>query len=136
MWLVGAPLLLACTDMRFGQCFDHAYGPIGGIIMLVAGAFALFGFVSLLTYPKKYVPRTWGMRAGVDVVLEARAERQARFVFVAIVGLVLVVAEAFPFYSLVQVWGFDAVGTTADIALFAFSDLLVLFLVYLWAGVD
>jgi hypothetical protein len=137
MILIGAPLLLACTEPGYSGCLAHAYGPIGAVILLVAGGFAVVGFASLLAYRGKEVPRKWGRQTpGMDPALEARAERSARFAFVAIIAAVLSVAEAVPLYSVVQLEGFDPVFTTVDILFYAVADVIVLFLVYLWTGID
>ena len=63
---------------------------------------------------------------------------QARFLIVALLGLALVVVEAFPLYALYQETTsspyptFDPVAFALDLGIFAIADLLVLALAYVY----
>lgn len=137
MVLIGAPLMIECTQPTYGGCLAHDYMAIGALIILISGAFALVGFVSILAYHGKEVPRTWGrVTPAIDPLLEARAERLARLAFVGIIAIGLTAAETFFFYSTVQVEGFDPVFTPIDAIFYVVADIIVLFFVYLWTGLD
>lgn len=129
--------MLACTQPTYGGCLAHDYGYIGALMIFIAGVFSFFGFISLLTYRGSAVPRSREKRfIEIDPFLAARAEGQARRLFVALIGLGLAVIEAIPIYNIATTMDFDPIGLAIAIALFAVGDLCVLLLIYLWTGVD
>ncbi len=75
-----------------------------------------------------------------DPVLSDRVDRDSRLAFVGLVGVGLVIAEAFPVYSLaVQTMQgpnatFSPAWFAADVILFAFADLMVLLVLWGWTG--
>ena len=133
----------AHTCDPYNGCSSSADAWLGFPLAFIGLGLLLYGYASFVKSWgawRPYVPEKRGVvdPANFDPVKAARAEVQARFLIVALLGLALVVVEAFPLYALYQETTsspyptFDPVAFALDLGIFAIADLLVLALAYVY----
>ena len=124
-------------------CSSSANAWLGFPLAFIGVGLLLYGYASFVKSWgawRPYTPSRYGVEdpTNFNPVKAARAEVQARFLIIALLGLALVVVEAFPLYALYQETTssryptFDPVAFALDIGMFAIADLLVLALAYVY----
>lgn len=139
MAYMGVTIGMACTStLLYGTCADHALALPGLLTALTGGSFALVGIASILTWRGRETgPRHARAPGGVDPAVLGQAERRGNVLFLALVGVVLVVVELIPLYDVAQVIAkspstFDAGFFEAYVALWLLADAILLALGYVW----
>lgn len=136
-------MLTAQTCNVYQECSRQPYASWGLPLALIGLGLLLYGYASFVKSWgawRPYRPEKYGVgdRANFDPVKAARAEVQARFLIIALLGLALATVEAFPIYALYQETAnvpkptFNPVAFALDIGVFAIADLLVLALAYVY----
>ncbi len=146
----GATIYVGVTTMNtahtcdpYNGCSSSANAWLGFPLAFIGVGLLLYGYASFVKSWgawRPYTPARYGVEdpANFDPVKAARAEVQARFLIIALLGLALVVVEAFPIYALYQETSnsstptFDPGAFALDIGTFAIADLLALALAYVY----
>lgn len=125
-----------------GECGGAPYGEQGLVLLLLGIVLLLYGFGSLVGAPSRWQSRSDPRHAAdYDPVHGERPElrgQNARAFVLALFAVALIIAEAFPLYSLYQETTnvprptFNGPLFAIDVLLFAAADLSVLVLAYVY----
>lgn len=142
MIYVGVMVGMTCTSYLpiTNYCDAHDLAVPGYGTALIGLCLALVGLGAFLARGGEEAPPREPSLRIADPLLSDRVDRDSRLVFVGLVGIGLVVAEAFPIYSLAlqTMQGpnatFSPIWFAADVVLFALADAMVLLVIWAWTG--